>query len=203
MRKLAYHEQKLLKKVDFLQWKSDANIREIKVLRRYLIQNRDDYVKYNKLVGYITKLSARLKTLSPSDPLRIKMTEQLLGKLHHLGLIDSQSSLVKAEKITASAFCRRRLPVIMVRVKMSETIKEAVTFVEQGHIRVGPHVVTDPSFIVSRTMEDFVTWSNQSKVKKTIQRYSGKQVADTDTDSDTNCYCSAKNSRKVMPFCPL
>lgn len=31
MRQLKYHEQKLLKKVDFLQWKSDQNIREIQV----------------------------------------------------------------------------------------------------------------------------------------------------------------------------
>lgn len=31
MRKLKHHEQKLLKKVDFLQWKSDQNVREIQV----------------------------------------------------------------------------------------------------------------------------------------------------------------------------
>lgn len=31
------------------------------VLRRYLVQNRDDYVKYNKIVGLITKLTSRLK----------------------------------------------------------------------------------------------------------------------------------------------
>lgn len=31
--------------VDFLQWKSDANIREVKILRRYYIQDREDYVK--------------------------------------------------------------------------------------------------------------------------------------------------------------
>lgn len=30
---------------DFLQWKSDNNQREIKVMRRYHIQNRDDYHK--------------------------------------------------------------------------------------------------------------------------------------------------------------
>jgi len=45
MRQLRHHEQKLLKKVDFLQWKSDQNIREIKILRRYHIQDREDYVK--------------------------------------------------------------------------------------------------------------------------------------------------------------
>ena len=33
-RKLKYHEQKLLKKVDFLNWKADGNLREVKILRR-------------------------------------------------------------------------------------------------------------------------------------------------------------------------
>jgi hypothetical protein len=28
--------------------------------------------------------------------------------------------------------------VVMVRLKMSETLREAVTFIEQGHVRVGP-----------------------------------------------------------------
>lgn len=45
MRELKHHERKLLKKVDFVQWKHERNIREIKVLRRYLIQDRGDYVK--------------------------------------------------------------------------------------------------------------------------------------------------------------
>ena len=45
MRQLKYHEQKLLKKVDFLQWKKDDNIREIKVIRRYHLQQREDYHK--------------------------------------------------------------------------------------------------------------------------------------------------------------
>lgn len=38
---------------------------------------------------------------------------------------------------------RRRLPVVMVRLKMSETLTEATTYIEQGHVRVGPHAVTD------------------------------------------------------------
>jgi len=53
MRELKFHEQKLLKKVNFLQWKSDQNVREIQVLRRYHVQNRDDYVKYSKVAGQV------------------------------------------------------------------------------------------------------------------------------------------------------
>lgn len=45
VRKLKYHEQKLLKKVDFISWKTDSNVREAKILRKYHIQRRDDYTK--------------------------------------------------------------------------------------------------------------------------------------------------------------
>lgn len=45
MRKLAFHEQKLLKKVDLMQWKTDASLHEIKVIRRYHVQKREDYIK--------------------------------------------------------------------------------------------------------------------------------------------------------------
>jgi len=37
MRKLKFHEQKLLKKVDFLNWKKDGSVRENGVIRRYHI----------------------------------------------------------------------------------------------------------------------------------------------------------------------
>jgi hypothetical protein len=45
MRELKFHEKKLLKKVDFLQWKSDQTLHEIKVMRRYHVQNREDYTR--------------------------------------------------------------------------------------------------------------------------------------------------------------
>jgi len=62
----------------------------------------------------------------------------------------------------------------MVRAKMSETIKEAVTLIEQGHVRVGPNVVTDPAFLVTRTFEDYVTWVDSSKIKRIIMQYNDR-----------------------------
>lgn len=49
-------------------------------MRRYHIQDRDDYKKYNKLCGMITKLVATVKRLDPQDDARIELTEQLLNK---------------------------------------------------------------------------------------------------------------------------
>ena len=48
VRKLKYHEQKLLKKVDFVSWKADTNIREVQILRKYHTQKRDDYTKLSQ-----------------------------------------------------------------------------------------------------------------------------------------------------------
>lgn len=116
MRQLKFHERKLLKKVDFLQWKSENNHRELEVslfgtppllqlavalhfrqgfvsvslqsglfvclqiMRRYHIQGRDDYKKYSKLCGMVTRLVHFLKKLDSSDPTRIELTDQMLEK---------------------------------------------------------------------------------------------------------------------------
>lgn len=46
VRKLKFHEQKLLKKVDFISWKVDNNLNEVKVMKKFHIQKREDYTKY-------------------------------------------------------------------------------------------------------------------------------------------------------------
>eukprot|EP00299_Pterocystis_sp_00344_P008560 c3299_g1_i1.p1 GENE.c3299_g1_i1~~c3299_g1_i1.p1 ORF type:complete len:181 (-),score=31.93 c3299_g1_i1:205-747(-) len=173
MRKLKYHEQKLLKKTDLLQWKNEKHSHEMEVIRRYHIQERDDYVKYNRISGMVTKLTNALKNLDIKDPLRDEISELLLAKLFAMGLITTKK-LTECHQLSTSTFCRRRLPVVMVRLKMAETVKMAVTYVEQGHVRVGPEIVTDPAFLVTRSMEDFVTWTDQSKIKTKVLAYNNK-----------------------------
>ena len=68
---------------------------------------------------------------------------------------------------------------ILHRLKMAETIQDAVKFIEQGHVRVGPNLITDPAYLVTRNMEDYVTWTDNSKIKKTVLRYRN-QIDDFD-----------------------
>lgn len=72
-----------------------------------------------------------------------------------MGLITTKRNFELCSKITASCFCRRRLPVIMVRSKMVQTLKSAITYIEQGHVRVGPQLIKDPAFLVSRYVNMF------------------------------------------------
>eukprot|EP00038_Savillea_parva_P007126 m.167951 g.167951 ORF g.167951 m.167951 type:complete len:182 (-) comp12899_c0_seq1:128-673(-) len=170
-RQLKHHESKLLKKVDFAR--ADSS-RENPILRKYHIQKREDYTKYNKLCGAAKRMATRLSKLDPTDPFRHEQAAKLLEKLFNIGLIPTQKSLGLVDKITASSFCRRRLPVVMVRVKMAETVKQAVELVEQGHVRVGPTMVTDPAMLITRKMEDFVTWVDTSKIRRLVHKYNDK-----------------------------
>jgi U3 small nucleolar ribonucleoprotein protein IMP3 len=54
---------------------------------------------------------------------------------------------------------------------MSETIKNATKLIEQGHVRVGTRLIKDPAFLVSRTLEDFVTWADSSKIRRHVLEY--------------------------------
>ncbi|KAI3640588.1 hypothetical protein MIR68_001466 [Amoeboaphelidium protococcarum] len=174
VRKLKFHEEKLLKKVDFVNWKTDSTLRESEVIRRYHLQSREDYTKYNRICGQIRQMANKISLLDPKDPFRSDMETQLLEKLYFIGVINQKHALSLCEKVSVSAFCRRRLPVVMLRLKMAENIRDATRMIEQGHIRAGPHCVTDPAFLVDRNMEDFVTWVNTSAYKRKIMKYNDK-----------------------------
>ncbi|XP_041370231.1 U3 small nucleolar ribonucleoprotein protein IMP3-like [Gigantopelta aegis] len=171
VRRLKFHEKKLLKKVDFISWEIDNNIHEVKIMKKYHIQRREDYAKYNKLSRHIRELARKIKEVDVKDPFRTEATSQLLEKLCCIGLITTKGSLALADKVNATSFCRRRLPVVMVRIHMAENLRAAATFIEQGHVRIGPEVVMDPAFMVTRNMEDFITWTDTSAIRKHVLEY--------------------------------
>ncbi len=53
-------------------------------------------------------------------------------------------------------------------------MQSALKFIQQGHVRVGTEVVTDGAFLATRNMEDFVTWVDSSKIKRSVLRYRDK-----------------------------
>jgi U3 small nucleolar ribonucleoprotein protein IMP3 len=50
------------------------------VVRRYHIHDREEYKKYNRLCGMITKLTSLLQRLDPTDDYRIKVSDDLLDR---------------------------------------------------------------------------------------------------------------------------
>ena len=92
-----------------------------------------------------------------------------------MAILSQTSKLSEVErKLSVSRIARRRLGVVMTRLGMADTVQAALKFIEQGHVRVGTEVVTDGAFLVTRGMEDFVTWVDSSKIKRNVLRYRDK-----------------------------
>lgn len=92
-------------------------------MRKYGIQKRDDYAKYNRLAGSLRQLAHKLAALEPTDEFRRKHEDLVLEKLFTMGILGTGGSgrgkLSDVEhKVTVSAFCRRRLPVVMTKLRM-------------------------------------------------------------------------------------
>lgn len=132
---------RLLKKVDFHTYKSDGNHREHHIRQRYLLQDPMDYRKYNALCGSMRSLAHRLSQLDPeTDPVRKKLESELLEKAWSIGVIkqsrEQGAGLSRIEReVTVSAFCRRRLAVVMVRSGLVQTIKAVSSYDFDGRRR--------------------------------------------------------------------
>ena len=55
------------------------------VMRKYHLQNREDYTKYNRMCGHIKNMAARIRDLDPKSPCRAESSAALLQKLYNLG----------------------------------------------------------------------------------------------------------------------
>lgn len=170
MRKLKYHEQRLLRKVNLTEWKSTNTKREQQISSMYCLTERDDYFKYQKLPNKIKKLALGLAKLKESDEFRNRIGKELVNICYSLGFI-KEKKLVSCSKITVSDICNRRLNVILKRLKMAENIKDATTFIEHGHVKVGSRIVNKPGQFISTIMENFINWCDDSKIKKKIDEF--------------------------------
>ena len=56
-------------------------------MRRYAIQGRDDYRKYNQLAGSLRQLAHKIAALDPADPFRRKHEDMLLEKMFAMGIL--------------------------------------------------------------------------------------------------------------------
>lgn len=169
MRKLKYHEQKIIRKVDFVNWKN--NIKEVAIMRRYNI-TRQEYQSYYGLSLEVKKIAEDIISLK-DEIVRVKLTDIITEKLYNMGLVKTKR-IKKCLTIDVKAFCRRRLPIFMVQSGMfNGPVSTAIKYVEHGHVRVGPQTIRDPAAFISLEQEDYITWDD--KFKRKIDEYRGEQ----------------------------
>jgi len=174
LRKLKHHEKKLLKKVDFFDFKCANSQHEAMIMRKYGVDSRETYHKYRILGQQIEKIVHELKHLKDDDEFRLRTTKLLLQKLKYLGVLTEGVALRELDQLSTASILRRRLCFILKHNKMANDLEHAKQIIKQGHIRVGKTIISDPDFLVPPHMEDVVTWKVTSKYRAAVKKYRDK-----------------------------
>lgn len=140
--KLKFHKQKLLRQVAFLDGEiSDHNLHKLRVLRCYLLQWQEDYMCCHQLSHSVRELAWCLCDLPQGDPFLMCALAALGDKIYALGLVPMRGSLEFCDFVMASSSCRC-LPTMLFKLHTAQHLQATMAFVEQGHMRVVPGVVT-------------------------------------------------------------
>jgi U3 small nucleolar ribonucleoprotein protein IMP3 len=99
--------------------------------------------------------------------------ELIAVKLYNMGVLDKLDTLDRKKYLTVAMLCKRRLSYLCMELRMGETVKMTSDYIQHGHVRIGPQIIRDPAFIVSRGLEDFITWSVGSKIRETVKQFNG------------------------------
>jgi len=176
IRRLKYHEQKLLKKVDFLDWEGDSvdfKKRVLEAIAIFKLRDQQEYMKYHKIAKEINIALDKVRKLPDDDNFRTfkkVQLELLITKLYQMGVLNDRN-LDYTGKISAEMICRRRISYIMFKEHFAESVNLACLYISHGHVRIGPEVISDPAYLVTRNLEDFISWVDASKIKKTILKF--------------------------------
>lgn len=173
MRKLRFHESRLLRKTNFLHYPI-TNDQEYKLISMYQIENRESLVKYRRIIGMVREiahsLAAHKQNKTDTNTVIDDLTRSLTTKLHSFGLI-RKNSLLDAFKLRISDLCERRITTLLKRQNFTNSIKEGVKLVEQGHIMIGNKQIISTDTLVTAGMENFIKWKDGSKHKQCIDRF--------------------------------
>lgn len=124
LRKLKYHEQKLVKKVDFLNWKSDGKeevrVAALKIIAKYNLRDHEEFFKYARISQQVNTTLDSIRALQGDEYTAFKreQLELVARKLFTMGIINSVDEVLDNAqfKTKTSQFCARRLS-YMLKVK--------------------------------------------------------------------------------------
>lgn len=191
MRKLRFHESRLLRKTNFLKYEETATEQDHKLIAMYQIENRDQLVIYKRIVSMVKEISYSLAALTQmnektsNSAINIEkldipahrrviegLTRSFTDKLYKHGLI-RKNNLKDAANLKISDLCERRVTTLLKRHNFTNSIKEAVKLIKQGHILIGNKPIYSTDVLVTNGMENFIHWKDSSKHKKCIEQFNG------------------------------
>ncbi|MBN1645601.1 30S ribosomal protein S4 [Candidatus Woesearchaeota archaeon] len=139
-----------------------GRIEDEKVLQKeYGIPNKKEIYKMSTI---LKNIKDQVKKISASRGDQIeKEKKQLTERLYSLGLTDDKS-LSNALVMNVRNIMDRRLQTIVYKKHLARSVIQARQFITHGHILVGDHKITSPSYLVKRQDMDRISFITSSSL---------------------------------------
>ncbi len=141
-------------------WQKDRIEEERVLIREYGLSNKRDLWKSSSLFKNATR---QAKTLIPLDSEQARKEENaLLAKMVKLGLLPADAKIEDVLNVSTKSILDRRLQTMIFRKGFARTMKQARQFITHGHVMVGGKKISSPSYFVSLSEENNITFTPNS-----------------------------------------
>jgi len=149
-------------------WIKERLLEEMELLGKYGLRNKREIWKAQTLLRRIREKAKALLSLAPE--VRAAREAELIRKLYHMGLLESESATIdEILGLTTEHVLERRLQTIVYRKGFARTIHEARQLIVHGHIAIAGRRVTSPGYLVTREEEDLIDIAPGSPLAQKIR----------------------------------
>jgi small subunit ribosomal protein S4 len=145
-------------------WIKERLDRERVLKRKYALKNKKELWRHETQLKEFRRRARRL--LAARGKQAEIERQQLLQRLHRLGLLPADAVLDDVLSLTVEDVLERRLQTIVYKKGLARTIKQARQLIVHGHIEVNGQVIRSPGYLVLREEEDTITYSKNSPFTK-------------------------------------
>jgi small subunit ribosomal protein S4 len=148
------------------RWRKDILQEELKLIGQYGLRNKHELWRHKTMLSKTRGIARSLVGKTPEE--RTKMENELLTRLKKLGILAETSVLDNVLDLSIEDILERRLQTIVFRKGLARTVFQARQLITHGHVNIGNRRVTVPSYIVSKTDEEQVTYSPKSALTNEV-----------------------------------
>jgi small subunit ribosomal protein S4 len=143
-------------------WQKERIGEEKELLKEFGLKNKKEIWKASSLLRKYTRQAKKLIALStPQAELEKK---QLITKLSLLGLLNETSKIEDVLTLTLKDILNRRLQTILLKNKLSKSMRQSRQFITHEHVIIGDKKITSPSYIVSIQEESQINFASNSSL---------------------------------------
>lgn len=148
-------------------WRSDRIDAEKKILKEYGLKNKQEIWKTEHFLRGYRRLARQLLALETEQAQKEK--KQIIEKLKRYNLVGEAATLEDVLALKMTSILERRLQTLAVRKGLANTMGQARQFIVHGHINIGDHKVTVPSYMVKKDEENNIKFTEDAPVEGLIK----------------------------------